>query len=197
MTIYGWYKLATDADYDPQTQFTVTNGSATISLDNKFEWNVRIAIKDKISTWIVYDNLYVGVGIPIVFFDKLKKSVGINCLPNNNNDLEVNGASVVKQYSENERVVGFWIDGEPIYEQTVILSSAVTLAANANTNIMNWTVAIKPIYFKAYRISTTPYVSWEFIGATVQSGKLVGISPRDTSVTMDAFTIQYIKVPTT
>ena len=195
MTIYGLYKLTTDPGYDPQTRFEVINGSATISLDNKFEWNVQIAIKDKISTWIVYDNLYVGVGIPIVFFDKLKKSVGINCLPNNNNDLEVNGSSVVKKYQAIERSVGFWIDGRTIYEKTIALSSAVTVNANSwNTDVCSFDAPIIIIDAESYYINNGIVVNYKFMASQSSTDmlKLNLYNSRDAACQVTHVTIRYV-----
>lgn len=199
MTIYGWYKLATDPDYDPQTQFTVTNGSATISLDNKFEWNIRIAIKDKISTWIVYDNLYVGVGIPVAFFDKLKKSIGVNCLPKYEKDLEVDGVSVVTKYDTDatERAVGFWFDGRTIYEKSVQLSSAVTVNANAwNNNVYTFDTDRIVVKCEAYYINNDGIINfWGFMGSQSTASDLKKLSlfnSRDASCQVTHIKVYYV-----
>ena len=200
MTIYGWYKLTTDAYYDPQTRFEVINGSATVSLNNKYEWNIRIAIKDRISTWIVYDNLYVGVGIPIAFFDKLKKSVGVNCLPKHEKDLEVNGVSVVTKYDTDatERAVGFWFDGRTIYEKSVQLSSAVTVNANAwNNNVYTFDTARTVVKCEPYYISNDGIVVfWGFMASQTVSGsnglKMGLFNSRDSSCQVTHIKVYYV-----
>jgi hypothetical protein len=97
------------------------------------------------------------------------------------------------KYSTDEQIVGYWIDGRPIYEKTVILSSAKSLSPNANTTIMAWSGGtIYPVSFTGYRTSSGP-IAWEGVSATYQNGNLIGVSTRDTAISLESFTIQYYK----
>lgn len=78
---------------DPTVSVTgslVNHVAQTINLNNPFAWSVEIVVSDRFGGSTTY-NLYVAKGVPIVFIDKGKSSVGINCFPQNNNSVEVNG----------------------------------------------------------------------------------------------------------
>ena len=63
--------------------------TVTMNLDNTKEWNVKVTITDRFGSTSYTMN--IGVGIPIVFFDRLKKSVGINCFPSYEKSIESSG----------------------------------------------------------------------------------------------------------
>lgn len=89
-TIQYRTKKTTDTDYGGYT--TIQNGvTATAVLDNQYAWNVQILITDTAggSTTI---NKSVRKGIPQVFFDFLRNSVGFNTIPANDNAVEVAGS---------------------------------------------------------------------------------------------------------
>lgn len=64
----------------------------TISLDNTKQWNIRVIVTDRIGSTSY--NLTVDRGIPIIYFDRLRRSVGVNCFPSNDNSLESDGLAV-------------------------------------------------------------------------------------------------------
>ena len=61
--------------------------TTTISLDNTKAWDIKVKVADRLGS-VTY-NLSVDKGIPILFFDKDKRSVGINCFPEQTEILEV------------------------------------------------------------------------------------------------------------
>lgn len=65
------------------------NVTSTITLDNLFQWDVQVQIKDKFGTTTY--NLTVNIGQPLVYYDILKRSVGINKFPDDSADFEVSG----------------------------------------------------------------------------------------------------------
>lgn len=89
ITIQWQSKKVSDSSYGALTTIQ-NNTSTTISLDNAYQWNVRVVTTDSLGTSVSYV-LFVDKGIPILFFDKDKNSVGINCFPVNDESLEVNG----------------------------------------------------------------------------------------------------------
>lgn len=89
ITIQYQSKKVTDANYGSLTTIS-NNTETTIQLDNAYQWNVRVITTDSLGTLVSYV-LFVDKGIPLVFFDKNKNSVGINCFPKNNESIEVNG----------------------------------------------------------------------------------------------------------
>ena len=89
ITVQWQAKKVSDSSYGSLTTIT-NNVSTTINLDNSYQWNVRVVTTDSLGTSVSYV-LFVDKGIPIIFFDKDKNSVGINCFPENDDSLEVNG----------------------------------------------------------------------------------------------------------
>ena len=90
-TIKAYTKQADASDYGAAVN--VSQGETTIlSLDNTKAWNVKVVVSDKLSS---YTNvLYIEKGQPIVFFDRQKSSVGVNCFPTRNNSFEVDGKTI-------------------------------------------------------------------------------------------------------
>ncbi len=92
VTIKAYTKLSSASSYG--NAIDVTNGvNKVLSLDNTEAWNVKIIVSDKLdSTPYV---LYVDKGQPIIFFDRLKNSVGVNCFPADNESFEVDGINIL------------------------------------------------------------------------------------------------------
>lgn len=63
-----------------------------IILDKLFAWNLEVQAKDKFG--ISLQSLIVPKGIPIMFFDSQKLSVGINCFPQKNESFEISGKTI-------------------------------------------------------------------------------------------------------
>ena len=90
-TIKAYTKQADASDYG--SAVNVAPGEATtLSLDNTKAWNVKVVVSDKLSS---YTNvLYIEKGQPIVFFDRKKSSVGVDCFPTRDNSFEVDGKTI-------------------------------------------------------------------------------------------------------
>lgn len=87
MTITCQYKKISDANY---TSISLEdNVEKTLDLDNEYQWNITILVKDKLGTTTY--NLLLDRGMPIIFFDRLLSSVGINCFPTKEKAIEVDG----------------------------------------------------------------------------------------------------------
>ncbi len=72
------------------------NVEATTSIDKNYAWNFQVLIIDKFGSTTY--NFTIAKGMPIMFFDTEKISVGINRFPTNNNSLDIdtiNGKSVI------------------------------------------------------------------------------------------------------
>ena len=88
ITITYYYKLSSSSSWT--TGGTMADESTvTMNLDNTQEWNIKVSITDVFATTTYL--LSVDKGIPIIFFDRLKRSVGINCFPTQEESLEANG----------------------------------------------------------------------------------------------------------
>lgn len=86
------YKKTSDTAYTSWAT-VADNTFVTLTLDNLYEWNIKARVKDKISGYVEY-TATVGKGIPIIFFDTDKRSVGVNCFPTKNESCEINGYDV-------------------------------------------------------------------------------------------------------
>ena len=67
---------------------TLTNNvTSQVSLDNEYEWEIVITLTDSLGGTASY-TVYLSKGMPMVFYDTLRKSVGINCFPSKDGVLE-------------------------------------------------------------------------------------------------------------
>ena len=66
--------------------------STQVSLNNLFAWDIQVKAEDKFGSST--QNLSIPKGMPIMFFDTQKLSVGINCFPNKSESFEVNGKTI-------------------------------------------------------------------------------------------------------
>lgn len=92
ITIKYRYKKVSDSDYS-QYYNLQDNVQATFNADNTYEWNVQVLLQDKLGSTTY--NLTLNKGIPIAFFDRLKRSVGIDCFPSDEGSLEVDGENIL------------------------------------------------------------------------------------------------------
>ena len=128
VTIKAYTKLSSASSYG--SDIDITDGQTTVlSLDNTEAWNVKIIVSDKLdSTPYV---LYVDRGQPIIFFDRLKNSVGINCFPEDSESLEVNGFNILNQLfykaGDTYTVSGRIVDNGYISNSTKQINFTITL----------------------------------------------------------------------
>ena len=148
ITIKAYTKLSSANSYS--SAIDITDGTATtLSLANTDAWNVKVVVSDKLesNTYI----LYVNRGLPIVFFDKLKNSMGVNCFPKNNESLEVNGIDILKsiyyftgdQYKVNGRIENGYITAN---------STAISFTLTMPKNMKNVTPAITELKVNARNV---------------------------------------------
>lgn len=93
ITITAAYKKVEDAEYSSPVTLT-NNVTSVLTLDNEYEWDVQVKLKDKFGTTTY--NLTLPIGMPILYVDRLKNSVGFNCFPEDEKSVEVNGINVLK-----------------------------------------------------------------------------------------------------
>lgn len=109
LTVYAtWNEFGTNALTIQATAYRVDDPTITVdigslqnevtksfTIDNNYDWTVQIKVKDSLSSWVTYTG-FLGKGIPIIFFDTQKLSVGINCFPKYSRSLEVDGIIIDK-----------------------------------------------------------------------------------------------------
>ena len=69
-----------------------SNTETIVVLDKLFAWNLEIKASDKFGT--TFQDLVIPKGIPILFFDTKKLSVGINCFPEKSESFEISGKTI-------------------------------------------------------------------------------------------------------
>lgn len=92
ITIQYQIKKVSDSTYGALTTIQ-DNVQTQFTADNKYEWNVRIVLTDKIDSYSYI--LTLPKGLPILFVDTIKNSVGINCFPEDEESLEVDGINIL------------------------------------------------------------------------------------------------------
>ena len=91
ITIQYQIKKVSDSSYGSLTTIQ-DNVETQFTADNTFEWNIRIVLTDRIDSYSYI--LVLPKGIPIVYFDYLKNSVGINCFPTDDESIEAKGVKL-------------------------------------------------------------------------------------------------------
>ena len=92
ITIKVRNKKVSDTTYSSYT--TLQDDVTTqLTLDNNYAWDVQVLVQDLLGSTTY--NLTLDRGIPIAFFDRTKRSVGIDCFPANDTSLEIRGKTIV------------------------------------------------------------------------------------------------------
>jgi hypothetical protein len=95
-TISISYACTKDGDSSATVRGTLQdNVESTITLDNNYAWTVVVTLVDRFGKTSTYTNL-LSRGMPIIYFDRFRSSVGINCFPQDDKSLEVNGFNVTR-----------------------------------------------------------------------------------------------------
>ena len=134
------YQATKDGDSTPTVSGTVQdNVTSVVNLDNSFAWTVQIILTDSLGATATY-TAYISRGMPIIYFDKLKSSVGINCFPQNDNSLEING-ELLDDFIVDQGTSGIWTyekyaSGDcECWGQYEINSSSITWNAYLSTGL--------------------------------------------------------------
>ena len=86
-------KKAGDSTYTIQGTLQ-DNVQSTFTADNNYDWEIVVTLTDIFNATAVY-TLHLSRGQPIIYFDRLRSSVGVNCFPQHDNSFEVNGKTIV------------------------------------------------------------------------------------------------------
>ena len=181
----------------------------TISgLDYQKEYELVITVSDSFTradtppTDETY-NTGIGKGIPIAYMDALRHSFAVNGLPDNDEQLFVGGTIHAKPndtdagvtlphvHSTAEQIVGYWIDGRPIYEKTIELGSALTLQSMTWTSAGAWTDNTNLIlHLDAFASSAG--TNWNCVNSHFLNGNLELQNIRSSAITVDYIVIKYV-----
>lgn len=72
---------------------TMTGTTATFQADNNQRWDVQVRVTDAFGATTTI-NATLGKGIPLMFYDALRSAVGINCFPQTDESLWLNGEEI-------------------------------------------------------------------------------------------------------
>lgn len=111
------------------------NVTSTFNADNEYEWDVQVKLEDLLGNKTY--NQSIGIGIPIFFIDRAKRSASVNCFPAYQNTFEVNGVDISNTYSETEIPVGRWIDNKIIYQKVVKYTNSSTIGAVGSETVID------------------------------------------------------------
>lgn len=93
LTIKARYKKTTASSYGSYVTLQ-DNVQSTFQLDNNFAWNVQIVVADNFGSTTY--NSTVGRGVPMMFRDILRQSVGFGMFPKYDNSVEIDGRLFVQ-----------------------------------------------------------------------------------------------------
>lgn len=109
----------------------------------------------------------------------------------------VGSVNLPHRYSTEEHVVGYWIDGSPIYEKTLQYDSVQSISSGGNITVPStmWSMRAIPVDIVFYTTLNTSKICWRFVTAQINdSGVLQLFNGRAATMSLDTFTIQYIKL---
>lgn len=92
------------------------NVTSVIVLDNTYAWTVTVTLTDSLGGTASY-NMFLSRGMPIIYFDRIKSSVGINCFPANAKSLEIDGEVYLNSNQISDIVVDAGTSGDWTYRK--------------------------------------------------------------------------------
>lgn len=84
------YSAVRDGGGSTITGTLADNVTSVVNLDNNYAWDITITLVDSFGGTTTY-TVHLSRGMPIIYFDRIKSSVGINCFPENQTSFEVVG----------------------------------------------------------------------------------------------------------
>lgn len=203
--------------------FPETSSDPNDVLSNNKSWIVRVFVGDAFTTGTIDDNnttlswydLSVDRGVPLFFIDRYKHSLSMNALPDTANQFLVGGTIKLKPnetdagvvlphvHSATEQIVGYWIDGRPIYEQTIELTSDITVNANSWTSgavTVSENIIVVDGQAMYYSSQYDMFTIWKFMALqtnTSDKTKIDLYNSRDASCNVNIVIIRYVKPAST
>ena len=128
ITIQYQIKKVSDGSYGSLTTIQ-DNVETQFTADNTDEGNVRIVLTDKIDSYSYI--LVLPKGIPLIYFDNILNSVGINCFPVDTESLEVDGINILNSIyyksGDTYNVSGRIVDNGYISDSSKQINFTITL----------------------------------------------------------------------
>lgn len=97
-------KKSTDQNWGAWTALQ-DNVEASFTADNLYMWDLQVNLEDALETTHLYTiNGALDVGIPLVFYDLKKRSVGVNTMPQESGSFEVTGPLILNGVDISEKL---------------------------------------------------------------------------------------------
>ena len=101
-------------------------------------------------------------------------------------------------YSTEEREIGVWTDGKPLYQKTVVLASSMSITSNTWTDIDNGDWSFVDTFVLGLMVNANgASVGFVAIDKNTNNNKLRVLQTRSTDITCKSVTIQYTKLTDT
>lgn len=139
VTIEYYSKKRSDSEYTYLG--TLTSGvETTFAADSSYDWDVKVVVNDRFNSPNTY---YATLSryTPLVFFDAEKYSVGVNCLPSNNNTLEIKNEDIYAAlfYSGGE---SYSFTGKKVYCAGIFRNDGIYFSFDVPKSMKNVTPTI-------------------------------------------------------
>ena len=132
VTIQYQYKATDEANYGPLT--TINDSTTyTIQLDNTKAYDFRIIVSDLLGSTTY--NVVLQQGLPILFIDRLKRSVGIGAIPTENNQFVADRRISLKNLAQ-ESVADLWSRTEGTHGNPDYFGSSVLYIKDHNGQVL-------------------------------------------------------------
>lgn len=139
ITIQARYKKQSDDTWSSYITLQ-DNVTSTLTLDNKFEWDVQVVLTDLLGTTTY--NLTLDIGMPIIFFDRLKRSVAVNSFPSNTSSFEVQGGDILEIIGDKTDTWSssgsYAKDSFVTYERYIYQNQTGTNSGTPDSDTTNW-----------------------------------------------------------
>lgn len=97
-------------------------------------------------------------------------------------------------YSTEERVIGVWTDGKPLYQKTIVLASSMSITSNTWTDIDNGDWSFVDTFVLGLMVNANgASVGFVAVDKNTNNNKLRILQTRSTDITCKSVTIQYTK----
>lgn len=145
ITIQYQIKKTTDTSYGSLTTIE-NNVQSQFDADNNYSWNVKVILTDKIGSTTY--NLFLYKGIPLMYWDRILSSIGINCFPANQYSVESSGLVV-----DDIKYIG----SQVLYDSYTMTSNGKNAVLGSyNYDLINGLfngITIPSSYERAYRVT--------------------------------------------
>lgn len=103
----------------------------------------------------------------------------------------VNQFSKGDLYSTDEKIIGQWIDGKPVYQKTIVLSTALTVSTNWTTTPVS--TSNMDSFIGISNVLTDDGTNWQCVNAAKDNFILLQNTRTSANVPVKCFTIRYTK----